>query len=410
MSDTAVTEFLSFVESRPRQSVRRLTDSILLKSRLMTDAAAGQIFMVRRNRRAAWLELVGAQIDGRKRTPNGATVPLPSPTLAGYVAETGRPLLVDDVADLDDGLPYRFAPDQATTGAATRSMLCFALTDVRDRVSVVVQLINRRAAGSAEPVPFRPADGAFAARLARLAGAVVERAEMVEEIGRKNATLRERNRALRRQRQRIAALQTETEDAFMLSINLLAHASLIYDTTTGAHIGRINELSHFLAGKLGLPRHCCDEIRYSAQLHDVGKLSVDAAILRKRGSLTKAERREMMNHPIYGHEILRQSPRLVMAAEIALFHHEKWDGTGYPNGAKGEEIPVHARVVALADVYDALRSPRPYKPAYSHAEAIAILLDGDDRIDPHGHFDPALLDVLRRHHDGLDAVYRRLGD
>ena len=113
MSDSAVIDFLSFVECRPRQSVRRLTDAILLKSRLMTDAAAGQIFMVRRNRRAAWLEMVGAQIDDRKLVPDGATVPLPSSTPAGYVAETGRPLLVDDVADLDDGLPYRFEPAQA---------------------------------------------------------------------------------------------------------------------------------------------------------------------------------------------------------------------------------------------------------------------------------------------------------
>ena len=192
----------------------------------------------------------------------------------------------------------------------------------------------------------------------------------------------------------------------MVSIRLLARASLLYDSTTGEHIGRINEYSYFLAEKLGLPRAQCEEIRYSAQLHDVGKLSIDAAILRKNGKLTRAERREMMNHPIYGHEILRQSPRLVMAAEIALYHHEKWDGTGYPKGAAGEDIPVHARVVALADVYDALRSKRPYKPAYSHAETIAILLDGDHRIDPSGHFDPALLELLRQHHDGPDAIHR----
>ncbi len=374
----------------------------------MTDARAGAIFRVHRTRQAVWLEMTGAQIDDRKLRPSRAPVPLPSPTLIGQVFETGETMVIDDVAKLDRDLVYGFGPSQAVTGAATRSVICFALKDVHERVSVVVQLINRRPPGADGPLAFTRAQGRFVDVLSRLAGSVVERAELVEEIRRKNATLRQRNRDLRRQRETIALLQTETEDAFMVSIRLLARASLLYDSTTGEHIGRINEYSYFLAEKLGLPRAHCEEIRYSAQLHDVGKLSIDAAILRKNGKLTKAERREMMNHPIYGHEILRQSPRLVMAAEIALYHHEKWDGTGYPNGAAGENIPVHARVVALADVYDALRSERPYKPAYSHAETIAILLDGDHRIDPSGHFDPVLLELLRRHHDGLDAIHRSL--
>lgn len=318
MSNAAVIEFLWFVERQPRRSVRRLLDDILLKCRVMTDASAGAIFRVRRTRRSVWLEMTGAQHGDRRLRPSRTPVPMPSPTLVGRVFETGESIAVDDIAKLGSDPPFDIELCQAVTGIATRSVICFALKDDRGRVSVVVQLINRRPPGADRPMPFTQAQGRFVDSLSRLAGAVVERAELVEEIGRKNATLRQRNQALRRQRQTIAELQTETEDAFMVSIRLLARASLLYDSTTGAHIGRINEYSYFLAEKLGLPRAHCEEIRYSAQLHDVGKLSIDTAILRKNGKLTRAERREMMNHPIYGHEILRQSPRLEMAAEIAL--------------------------------------------------------------------------------------------
>ena len=118
----------------------------------------------------------------------------------------------------------------------------------------------------------------------------------------------------------------------------------------------------------------------------------------------------MNNHVIYGKQILERSPRLRMAAEIAIAHHEKWDGTGYPHGLKGEEIPLAARIVAIADIYDALRAERPYKPAFSHEKAMSIMLVGDDRIDPLQHFDPALLHLLRHNHQGMADIWDRLHD
>jgi HD-GYP domain-containing protein (c-di-GMP phosphodiesterase class II) len=99
-----------------------------------------------------------------------------------------------------------------------------------------------------------------------------------------------------------------------------------------------------------------------------------------------------------------------MAAEIALYHHEQWDGSGYPMGVAGEDIPVSARIVAIADIYDALRSERPYKPAFSHQKTIRIMLKGDDRIDPRSHFDPALIDLLAGRHEGMNEIHRRLKD
>jgi HD-GYP domain-containing protein (c-di-GMP phosphodiesterase class II) len=139
-------------------------------------------------------------------------------------------------------------------------------------------------------------------------------------------------------------------------------------------------------------------------------MSVDAAVLKKKGKLTPEEWEEMRRHPTYGFEILRESPRLLMAADIARCHHEKWDGSGYPAGVKGRAIPLSARIVAIADVYDALRSSRPYKPGFSHEEACRIILEGDGRIDPRAHFDPDLLEVFRANADEMDTIWNSLQD
>jgi HD-GYP domain-containing protein (c-di-GMP phosphodiesterase class II) len=239
---------------------------------------------------------------------------------------------------------------------------------------------------------------------------LIERAEMMDEIRAKNAKLRERNRLLNAQRARIELLQAETEDAFQLSVQLLARAAEIHDEETGNHIVRVNEYSYHIARELGMPQDWCDELRYSAQLHDVGKMSVDSAVLKKNGPLNEAEREEMNRHTEYGYQILEASPRLRMGAEIALCHHEKWDGTGYPRALAGEAIPLSARIVQVADVYDALRSERPYKPSFSHETTVGILTKGDSRIDPLTHFDPLIIALFSRHHEAFAEIWDRLQD
>ena len=274
----------------------------------------------------------------------------------------------------------------------------------------VVQLINRKVAGHAEPVEFDDGQVQLILPIARAIATKIETADMLDHIRERNQKLRLRNRELAQQRARIGLLQEETWDAFMMSIRLLAHAAEIHDEETGNHIVRVNEYSHFLARQLGMPDAFCEEIRFSAQMHDVGKMSINTAVLTKRGPLTATERAEMDRHPEYGWRILSASPKLALAAEIAYAHHEKWDGSGYPRRLAGAAIPVSARIVALADVYDALRSVRPYKPAFDHARSIDILLNGDDRIDPARHFDPALLAIVAERHAGLAEIYERLKD
>lgn len=335
--------------------------------------------------------------------------PLNTSSIAGYTAATGETVFVADLYRISDHLPFNFDPSfDRKLGYSSRSMLSFPLVNHDRKVIGVVQLINRLDDSGEGPVPFEREQADLIVPFNHIVGGAIERADMVERISAQNIRLRDRNRLLREQRARIAALQDETEEAFQLSINLLSRAAELHDKDTAHHVERVNEYSCFLAGLLGKSKAFCNEIRYSAQLHDVGKMSINVAILRKAGPLDDQERLEMMRHPEYGFRILSASDRLQMAADIALNHHEQWDGSGYPTGRKGEEIPLSARIVALADIYDALRSKRSYKTGLSHEETRRIVLEGDDRFDPGRHFDPKLLDIFADDHEGMAEIWDSL--
>jgi HD-GYP domain-containing protein (c-di-GMP phosphodiesterase class II) len=295
-------------------------------------------------------------------------------------------------------------------GYFSRSMLAFPLLNYDRRVVGVVQLINRRDDPARTPTAFGEEQARLIVPVNHILGAAIERADMLQRIKAQNLRLRDRNRTLAEQRQRIAALQDETEDAFRLSINLLARAAEVHDTNTAKHVVRVNEYSYFIADALGMPKGFTDEIHYSAQLHDVGKMSIDGKVLRKQGPLDDGERAEMDRHPFFGYQILEASDRLHMAAAIALNHHERWDGTGYPNGRRGEEIPIEARIVSLADIYDALRSARPYKKGFTHDQARRIILEGDSRMSAEGHLDPELVALFAENHRGMAKIWDRLSD
>jgi HD-GYP domain-containing protein (c-di-GMP phosphodiesterase class II) len=402
-------EFLEFIESSKPEPVGRLLRRVLLKSRELTGAEAGTIFIVRGRGRHRRLEAADSQNEVIDVATATFVLPIMTSSIAGYTAATGETVFVDDLYHLPAGVPYTFDRSfDRRHGYRSRSMLCFPLLNYDRKVVGVVQLINRRADGHDQPLPFGDEQASLIVPVNHIVGSAIERADMLHRIKAQNIRLRDRNRILAAQRERIAALQHETEDAFQLSINLLARAAEVHDRATAAHVLRVNEYSYLIATRLGMPAEFCSEIRYSAQLHDVGKMSVDGRVLRKRGPLNSEERAEMDRHPLFGYQILEPSDRLQMAAAIALNHHECWDGTGYPNGLRGEEIPVEARIVALADIYDALRSQRPYKPGIDHEHATRILLEGDERLDPEGHLDPTLLALFAEHHDGFAKIWDRL--
>ena len=148
-------------------------------------------------------------------------------------------------------------------------------------------------------------------------------------------------------------------------------------------------LAAALARRLGLDAGTVRRLRLAALLHDIGKVGVPGAVLRKPGPLTDEEWAAVRRHPEVGAEIVARVPGLTPVAEIILAHHERWDGSGYPRGLKGEEIPVEARILAVADVYDALRSDRPYRPAWSEEEALSYIRAQSGRL-----FDPRVVEAL----------------
>ena len=149
----------------------------------------------------------------------------------------------------------------------------------------------------------------------------------------------------------------------------------------------------------------------AAPMHDVGKIGVPDVILLKEAALNPQEWEMMKKHTIIGARLLEGSKTflLEMARQIALTHHERWDGSGYPAGLKGEAIPMVGRIVMLADCYDALRSERPYKAGFSHAKARDALMNGDERSQPE-HFDPKLLGAFREVHEQFDHIFKLFQD
>jgi putative two-component system response regulator len=202
-----------------------------------------------------------------------------------------------------------------------------------------------------------------------------------QELRRHNLSLEERVRERTRQ----------LEDAQVEIVDRLARAAEYRDDNTGEHARRVGRMAARIAEKLGLDKDFVEQIRRAAPLHDVGKLSLPDAILLKPGKLTQEEFDEMKQHTLAGAEILgRSRSRLLkLSEEIALTHHERWDGSGYPAGLAGEEIPISGRIVAVADVFDALVNDRPYKEAWPAPRALAEIrrLSGS-------HFDPNVVATL----------------
>ncbi|OYT91335.1 MAG: two-component system response regulator [Burkholderiales bacterium PBB3] len=183
------------------------------------------------------------------------------------------------------------------------------------------------------------------------------------------------------------------EQSYRDAILMLGHAGHYNDTDTGAHIWRMAAYSRTLALGCGWDADSSARLELAAPMHDTGKLGVPQAILRKPGPLVEQEWAVMKTHPRVGHDILSKSnaPVFQLAAEVALYHHEKWDGSGYPGALKGEEIPESARIVALADVFDALSMRRPYKEPWPIEKITDYIQAGSG-----GHFDPNLVQVFIR--------------
>jgi putative two-component system response regulator len=219
----------------------------------------------------------------------------------------------------------------------------------------------------------------------------VQREELLFQVrqGLERSYLRRERRRYTHELERRVLEQTQViRSAHEETIHRLVTASCLRDEETGAHIRRTGLFSEALARAAGWSRADCDSLRMAAPMHDVGKIGIPDAVLRKPGRLNAEEYEVMKRHAEIGARMLAGSSSAVLrlACEIAQNHHERWDGTGYPNGIAGEAIPESARIVAIVDVYDALSHDRVYRPAFAEEQVLSCLQQ-----DSGTHFDPALL-------------------
>jgi PAS domain S-box-containing protein len=197
------------------------------------------------------------------------------------------------------------------------------------------------------------------------------------------------------------------EGLFKHAVGTLARAAEVFDQDTGDHTVRIGDYSQLLSSLAGMNEQYQKDIRISAQLHDVGKIHITSSILNKAGRLTAEEFESIKNHTLYGSIIIGKNPDFKMANEIAMFHHEKWNGSGYPDGLKGRAIPLAARITAIVDVFDALVSKRSYKRACSYEDARQIISGGDIRLNPGHSFDPGLLKIFLDNYELFVAIHKK---
>lgn len=321
-------------------------------------------------------------------------------------------LIVDDEPTICRVLSLRLTAETYVCATANKAERAFELLEAEPFALLItdinmpgmsgmalLELVRRRFPDLAVIMATAMDDRATAVKAMQLgAYAYLVKPYDLDEVTINVAQALERQRLLLESRQYQVRLEEEVRDRTAdvrrreeeLALRLVATADY-RDQDTGAHIRRIGLYSAVLAANLGWEQSAVDDLKIAAPMHDVGKIGVPDSILLKPGPLTSTEFEAMKLHTKIGAGILSGSDirLIVMARDIALSHHERWDGAGYPHGLAGEAIPEAARIVAIADVYDALLHPRVYKAAVDEQEALAIMLSERGR-----HFDPKMFDCF----------------
>ncbi len=253
--------------------------------------------------------------------------------IAGWVAANDQPALINDVQND----PRYFRRAQTITNFITRNMVCVPVRS-KGRVIGVLEAINKKGAG-----PFTGEDLENGLMLANQVAVALESAD----------------------------LYTRLRQTFVDTAEALAAAVEKRDPYTGGHIKRVVEYSMAIARHLPAPLDDGEDLRLAAVLHDIGKIGIKDSVLLKQARLNDDEQRHMQQHPLVGEEILKHIEEMQAVRRVLRSHHEKWDGTGYPDGLRAERIPLHARIIAIADTFDAITTDRPYRKAADWKTAIA---------------------------------------
>jgi HD-GYP domain-containing protein (c-di-GMP phosphodiesterase class II) len=367
------------------KDIDSLLDRILFETRMFTHADAGSIYTVRNK----VLEFSYVHNDtlakydpvSNKYIYSYFTIPINQQSIAGYVALTGEPLIIDNVYHLPEEVSYSSNHDfDRISNYRTRSMLTIPLFSSLNEIIGVIQIINAKDQNDTI-IPFKEEDKFYVTFLANSAAVAIERARMTREI--------------------------------ILRMNKMAE--LRDPKETGTHVKRVGaytvEIYHHWAIKKGISedeiKRKKDILRIAAMLHDVGKVAISDLILNKTSKLTKDEFEKMKKHTECGANLFADSFSDMdkLSSVIALTHHEKWDGTGYPGKLKGNEIPIEGRIVALADVYDALASKRVYKEPWDE-QAVLKYLNQQSGIQ----FDPEVVTAFLEIYEVIQAIKQRYPD
>lgn len=359
---------------------RKMLDMILHEARSLARAEAGSLYILRHGR----LRFVAAQND---RLGEGDLskvfldheIPATRDSLAGFVATTGRVVNIPDTETPSPDWPFRINRDfDHASGYHTQSILAIPLNRPDGSCVGVLQLLNRLDSDG-RVVPFPSAEGSGLLSLASMAAVTIHNALLQED------------------------LKTAHLDTIIRLSVVVEHR----DNATARHIRRISRTAKILAETIGLDQHHVELIECAAPMHDIGKVGIPDCILHKPSTLTSEERKSMEQHTLIGADILGHPDNelIAMAHDIAISHHERWDGKGYPKGLAGDDIPLSGRIVCLADVFDALLSKRCYKDPYS-IETVRDILHSERGKQ----FDPAVVDAYFRAEPQILEAYHSAED
>lgn len=364
------------------QNLDKLLDLILTEARAFTRAEGATLYL----RRGEILEFAVVQNEVLERLETGYPksfqkhkLPLSSSSLCGRSALSGKILNIPEVSQFSDTGAVAIAREfDRINNYLTKSLLIIPLRDLESETVAVLQLVNARSE-EGQVIPFDPA-------YEQLIGALASQAA----IALKNTLL-----------------TTELQLAYEDTLFRLSMAADYRDDVTGAHIKRISQYSALVAEAYGLDARQVEKIRVASPMHDIGKIAIPDVILLKNGPLTPEEYAIMKKHPEIGAKILgnAKSDILQVAQTIALTHHEKFDGSGYPRGLQGTQIPIEGRLVAIADVFDALTTRRCYKPAYSAESAMESIAK-----ESGAHFDPDAVKAFLKVRDKILAAHQQMGE
>jgi response regulator RpfG family c-di-GMP phosphodiesterase len=363
-----------------------LLDQVLFYARMFTNADAGTIYLVEGDN----LRFTYTQNDtfirrtqlNKKQIYADIKIPINANSIAGYVAKCRKSLKIDDVYELENHFPFSFNRQfDENSNYRTMSMLTIPLIVSEEKVIGVIQIINAIDPNSGEVVPFTAENEMFVSFFANIASAAIEKAKMTREM----------------------------------ILRMIKMAELRDPKETGSHVQRVSSYSVEVYQKWAKNHDISDEeirkksdvLRIAAMLHDVGKIGIPDVILKKPARLDEEEYEIMKTHTNLGGDLFINLFNEVdeMSRDVAVCHHERWDGKGYPKGLAGEDIPLAGRIVAIADVYDALMSKRVYKSAWSEDDVLKYL-----REQAGTQFDPELIEVFISVYDIIKAIRNRYSE